>query len=73
MLSRLNKCYKHVRGCAATDQENLSWRTIAKKLGIPAMTALDSYRQSAPTECTETVPPEKAVSGGKRKTKNAAA
>ena len=52
------------------DVENLSWRAIGKKLGIPAMTAVDSYRQLA---CTETVVPEVPVSGGKRKKKTAAA
>jgi hypothetical protein len=55
------------------EQEGLSWRAIGNKLGIPAMTALDSYRQSAPAACTETVPMEKAVSGGKRKKKFVAA
>jgi hypothetical protein len=50
--------------------EGLSWRAIGKQLGIPAMTALDSYRQSA---CTETVVPEAPVSGGKRKKKTVAA
>lgn len=53
------------------DEEGLSWRAIGQKLGIPAMTALDSYRQSP--ACTETVPAEKPVSGGKRKKKTAAA
>ena len=52
------------------DEEGLSWRAIGKKLGIPAMTALDSYRQSA---CTETVVPEAPVSSGKRKRKTVAA
>ena len=53
------------------DVEGLSWRAIGKKLGIPAMTALDSYRQSVP--CTETVVPEAPVSSGKRKHKKVAA
>jgi DNA invertase Pin-like site-specific DNA recombinase len=46
------------------DVEGLSWRAIGKAMDIPAMTALDSYRGA----CTETVPAEKPVSGGKRKT-----
>jgi len=54
------------------EQEGLSWRAIGKKLGIPAMTALDSYRQSAPASRTETASPEKPVSGGKRKRVSAA-
>ena len=47
------------------DEEGLSWRAIGQKLKIPAMTALDSYRQSPP--CTETVAAEKPISGGKRR------
>jgi len=54
------------------DEEGLSWRAIGTKLGIPAMTALDSYRRSAPATCTETVVSEAAVSGGKRKEKTVA-
>ena len=36
------------------DVEGPSLCAIGKKLGIPAMTALDSYRQSAPATCTDT-------------------
>lgn len=46
------------------------WRAIGKKLGIPAMTALEAYRTFA--VCTETVLPEKAVSVSKRNKKSAA-
>ena len=53
------------------DVENLSWRAIGKKLGIPAMTALDSYRNTAP--CTETVSAGTLDSSGKRKRKTVAA
>jgi len=53
------------------DVEGLSWRAIGKKLGIPAMTAVDSYRNTAP--CTETVVPETQASSGKRKRKKVAA
>jgi hypothetical protein len=59
-----------MRSCG--DEEGLSWRAIGTKLGIPAMTALDSYRRSAPATCTETVVSEAAVSGGKRKEKTVA-
>lgn len=48
----------------------MSWRAIGKKLGIPAMTALDSYRQSIPVACTETVQDEKPIPGGKRRKKS---
>jgi len=50
--------------------ESLSWRAIGRNLGIPAMTALHSYRQSA---CTETVPADKPDSSGKRKRRRVAA
>src|SRR5215471_1923559 len=50
-------------------QEGLSWRAIGRKLGIPAMTALDAYRRSARATCTETVPSHKPASGRKRKQK----
>jgi DNA invertase Pin-like site-specific DNA recombinase len=49
--------------------EGLSWRAIGKQVGIPAMTALDSYRNG----CTETVPAGTPVSGGKRRKKSVAA
>jgi hypothetical protein len=50
-------------------QQGLSWRAIGKKLGIPAMTALDAYRQSLRSSRTETVSSGKPVSGRKRKQK----
>jgi hypothetical protein len=49
--------------------ESLSWRAIGKKLGIPAMTAVDSYRGG----CTETVSAGTPDSSGKRKKKTVAA
>jgi hypothetical protein len=51
------------------DEEGLSWRVIGKQLGIPAMTALDSYRNG----CTETVVAETPKTNGKRKSKPAVA
>jgi predicted DNA-binding protein (UPF0251 family) len=51
------------------DQEGLSWRAIGKQIGIPAMTALDSYRGG----CTETVVAATPVSSGKRTKKIVAA
>ena len=53
------------------DVEGFSWRAIGKELRIPAMTALDSYRQSEP--CTETVSAGTPDSSGKRKRKKVAA
>lgn len=51
------------------DEEGLSWRAIAERLGIPTMTAVDAYRNG----CTETVPSNKAPERGKRKGKRTAA
>jgi DNA invertase Pin-like site-specific DNA recombinase len=41
------------------DEEGLSWRAVAKKLGIPVMTAVDAYKN--PNYCTETVSKNGAV------------
>lgn len=49
------------------DKENLSWRAIAQKLGIPVMTAVDAYKSAVP--CTETVPSEAPVSSHKKRKK----
>jgi hypothetical protein len=51
------------------DEVGLSWRAIGKQLGIPVMTAVDSYRNG----CTETVETSKPLPGGKRKKKTVAA
>jgi DNA invertase Pin-like site-specific DNA recombinase len=50
------------------DEEGLSWRAIGEQLGIPAMTALDSYRN----DCTENVPPDHLDLSGKRTKKTVA-
>ena len=63
IIGRPKRIFRRDEVVRLRDQENLSWRAIGVKLGIPAMTALDSYRGP----CTETVAAEKAVSGGKRK------
>lgn len=69
IIGRPKRIFRRDEVLRLRDEEGLSWRAIGKKVGIPAMTALDSYR----TGCTETVPAEVAVSSGKRKKKNAAA
>ncbi|MGJ5818789.1 recombinase family protein [Paludibaculum fermentans] len=73
IVGRPKRIFRRDEVARLRDQESLSWRAIGKKLGIPAMTALDSYRQTPTLECTETVPVEKAVQGGKRKRKSVAA
>ena len=67
VVGRPKRVFRRDEVVRLRDADGLSWRAIGKKLGIPAMTALDSYRQSAP--CTETVPAEKAVPSGKGKKK----
>src|ERR1017187_7350727 len=71
VVGRPKRVFRHDEVVRLRDEEGLSWRAIGKTLGIPAMTALDSYRTSAP--CTETVSPRTTDSGGKRKRKNVAA
>ena len=71
VVGRPKRVFRRDEVVRLRDVENLSWRAIGTKLGIPAMTALDSYRQSSP--CTETVVPEAPVSSGKRKKKTVAA
>jgi len=69
VVGRPKRIFRRDEVVRLRDIEGLSWRAIGKKLGIPAMTALDSYRQSAPATCTETVVPEVTVPGDKRKKK----
>lgn len=73
VVGRPKRVFRRDEVVRLRDQEGLSWRAIGKRLGIPAMTALDSYRQSAPPPCTETVPAEKPDSGPKRRRKIAVA
>ena len=68
-LGRPKRVFRRDEVVRLRDVENLSWRAIGKKLGIPAMTALDSYRGG----CTETVSAGTPDSGGKRKPKKVAA
>jgi putative DNA-invertase from lambdoid prophage Rac len=48
-------------------EEGLSWRAIAKELGVPVSTVVDAFK------CTEIVPSKKAVSRRKTKPETAAA
>src|SRR5215831_5888267 len=73
IVGRPRRIFRRDEVVRLRDQEGVSWRAIGKKLGIPAMTALDSYRQSAPAACTETVPSEQPISATKRKKKIVAA
>lgn len=72
VVGRPKRIFRRDEVARLRDEEGLSWRAIGKKLGIPPMTALDSYRQTAPATCTETVVPEAQVSSGKRTKKTVA-
>jgi DNA invertase Pin-like site-specific DNA recombinase len=69
VVGRPKRVFRRDEVVRLRDQEGLSWRAIGKQLGIPAMTALDSYRGG----CTETVSAGTPDSGGKRKPKKVAA
>jgi putative DNA-invertase from lambdoid prophage Rac len=70
VVGRPKRVFRRDEVVRLREVEGLSWRAIGKQLGIPAMTAVDSYRHSA---CTETVVPEAPVSSGKRKRQTVAA
>src|ERR1035438_8553006 len=69
VVGRPKRVFRRDEVVRLRDQEGLSWRAVGKQLGIPAMTALDSYRGG----CTETVTAGTPDSGGKRKRKKVAA
>jgi DNA invertase Pin-like site-specific DNA recombinase len=69
VVGRPRRIFRRDEVVRLRDVEGLSWRAIGKKIGIPAMTALDSYRSG----CTETVSAGTQDSGGKRKRKTVAA
>lgn len=68
VVGRPRRIFRRDEVLRLRDVEGLSWRAIGTKLGIPAMTALDSYRNPAP--CTETVSAGTPDPSGKRKRKN---
>ena len=69
IVGRPKRVFRRDEVVRLRDLENMSWRAIGKKLGIPAMTALDSYRQSPPCTVSAGTPD----SGAKRKRKIVAA
>ena len=44
IVGRPKRVFRRDEVVRLRDQEGLSWRAIGRQLGIPAMTALDSYR-----------------------------
>jgi putative DNA-invertase from lambdoid prophage Rac len=55
-IGRPKRVFRRDEVVRLRDVEGLSWRAIGKKLGIPAMTALDRIAKTAPATRTETVP-----------------
>jgi putative DNA-invertase from lambdoid prophage Rac len=72
ILGRPKRIFRRDEVVRLRDEEGLSWRVIGTRLGIPAMTALDSYRTLAPPACTEIAPPEPTISNAKRTKKTVA-
>jgi DNA invertase Pin-like site-specific DNA recombinase len=52
VVGRPKRVFRRDEVVRLRDKEGLSWRAIGEQLGIPAMTALDSYRNG----CTENGP-----------------
>ena len=71
VVGRPKRVFRRDEVVRLRDVRGLSWRAIGKELGIPAMTALDSYRQSP--QCTETVSTGTPNSDGQRQRKTVAA
>jgi hypothetical protein len=69
IVGRPKRVFRRDEVVRLRNEEGLSWRAIGKKLGIPAMTALDSHRNG----CTETVSAGTLDSSGKRKKSTVAA
>jgi DNA invertase Pin-like site-specific DNA recombinase len=70
VLGRPKRVFRRDEVVRLRDKERLSWRVIAKQLGVPVATCMDAYR--ATTECTEIVPSETPVRSGKLKPNRAA-
>ena len=68
ILGRPKRVFRRDEVVRLRDQDGLSWRAIAKKLGIPVMTAVDAYK-----DCTEIAPLEKPTPAAKAKRKKSAA
>jgi putative DNA-invertase from lambdoid prophage Rac len=67
VLGRPQRVFRRDEVVRLRDEEGLSWRAIAKQLGVPVSTLVDAYR------CTEIVPPKAATSEAKTKRERAAA
>lgn len=57
VVGRPKRVFRRDEVVRLRDQESLSWRAIAEKLGIPVMTAVDAYRNA----CTESIPAERPI------------
>ena len=67
VLGRPKRVFRRDEVVRLRDQEGLSWRAIAKQLGVPSSTVVDAYK------CTEIVPPKPAASEVQTKRRRAAA
>lgn len=50
-IGRPRRVFRRDEVIRLRDQQQLSWRTISRRLGIPVMTLVDAYK----TKCTEKV------------------
>jgi len=73
IVGRPKRIFRRDEVVRLRDEEGLSWRAIGSQLDIPAMTALDSYKNSPQVPCRKTVSAEVPVSNGKRTKKTAVA
>lgn len=63
VVGRPKRIFRRDEVVRLRDVDNLSWRAIGTRLGIPAMTAVDSYH----SDCTETVSSKSAIQRRKPK------
>jgi putative DNA-invertase from lambdoid prophage Rac len=68
-LGRPRRVFRRDEVIRLRDEQGLSWRAIAKELGIPVMTAVDAYQQG----CTEILSVETPIPTAKSKRKVRAA
>ena len=67
VLGRPRRVFRRDEVVRLRDQDGMSWRAIAKALGLPVSTVVDAYR------CTEIAPPKKGAALAKTNPSSAAA
>jgi putative DNA-invertase from lambdoid prophage Rac len=68
ILGRPKRIFRRSEVVRLRDQAGMSWRAIARRLGIPVMTVVDAYRT-----CTEIASVENPIPASKPKRKKSAA